>query len=80
MVKGQAMPRLRKTVEQKRLNVKIEGELLDEFRAACELKGTSMSDAVIEITQRYVKLYGKPDFGPKARKNKSSDLDDVPSL
>lgn len=71
------MARPRKMTEEKRLNVKVEADRHEQFRLACELQGTTMSDAVTDFIARYIKLYGVDQDLAKGRKHQ---VDDGPSL
>lgn len=59
--------------EEKRLNVKLEAERHEQFRLACELQGTSMSDAVSDFIARYIKLYGPDQDLARGRKSQADD-------
>lgn len=71
------MARPRKMTEEKRLNVKLEADRHEQFRIACELQGTSMSDAVSDFIARYIRLYGPDQDLAKGRKHK---VDDGPNM
>jgi antitoxin component of RelBE/YafQ-DinJ toxin-antitoxin module len=66
-------------VEEKRVNVKVEAEIHEQFAEACKLQGTTMSDAVNDFVRRYIKLYGVDQDLPQKRLRPARDIDDSPS-
>lgn len=52
----------------KRLNINIDSELLNRFKAAAALGGVTMSDVLLEYIQRYVDTHGPGKRPKKARR------------
>ena len=52
----------------KRLNINIDSELLNRFKAAAALDGITMSDVLVEFIQRYVDTHGPSKRPKKARR------------
>jgi antitoxin component of RelBE/YafQ-DinJ toxin-antitoxin module len=51
----------------KRLNINIDSQLLNRFKAAAAMKGITMSDVLVEFIQRYVDTHGPGKRPKKAR-------------
>jgi hypothetical protein len=51
----------------KRLNINIDSQLLNRFKAAAAMKGVTMSDVLLEYIQRYVDIHGPGKRPKKAR-------------
>jgi antitoxin component of RelBE/YafQ-DinJ toxin-antitoxin module len=66
--------------EEKRLNVKVEAELHEQFVEACKLQDTTMSDAITDFMSRYIKLYGIDQDLPQKRLKRILDADESPNL
>jgi hypothetical protein len=50
------------------LNINIEEQLLNRFKAAAALDGVTMSDVLVEFIQRYVDTHGPGKRPKKARR------------
>lgn len=61
------MGRPRKMIDEKRLNVKLEGAKHKRFSDACGYNGVSMTQAIESFIDRYVLLYGEKDGVPKSK-------------
>ncbi len=52
----------------KRLNLNIDSELLNRFKAAAALDGITMSDVLVEFIQRYIQTHGPGKRPKKSRR------------
>ncbi|MNC02117.1 hypothetical protein D3C75_494870 [compost metagenome] len=66
------MARPKKMIEEKRLNVKLEGSKHEQFRIACEASGETMSSVIEDYIDRYIQAYLPTETTKKPRSSRAA--------
>jgi ParG len=64
-------PRSRKYTEPARLNLNVERELYQRFKAACALRGEKMTDVLVDYIQSYIDGKSSPKASSPAKSTKA---------